>query len=783
MYCGTILNIIFIHRDQFNPDYINFLQMEDNVNDQERQKEYIRLEEISEEIKQQLAISEGNCMVKQSELKETLLNYWEKCGSDEAQLVETANRQRALSSLTHSTPLKLKKMLNSPYFGRIDFIEEDDGLLPQEDQIYIGISTLMNEETGEFLIYDWRAPISGMFYDCGLGKASYHCSVGYIKGRISLKRQYKITNGCMQYMFDADLKIDDEILQEILGKSVDDKMHTIINSIQREQNQIIRDANHRALFVEGPAGSGKTSVALHRIAFLLYRDRDILNEKNVLILSPNHLFSDYISNVLPEMGEENVLQKTFHDCVQGSINQLPIRLETRTSHLETVLSNGSAHEQALRTDNIRFKSSRNFEQIIQEYIDWMETNLVNDYPEIEVHGQIIFSKSEWKHYYLGNLARMPIMIRLEKIKQMIESRIRPLFHAVRKKKEAEIIDRGEEVDENTIKALARMAAREEFSSLHDKVERLTKLAPLSEYRHLFKGNWLFARSTAKMDFPKDWQAIQKQTLSFINNGILPYEDIPPFIYLQGALQGFPINRDIKHLIIDEAQDYTRLQFKILVILFPNSTWTVVGDPDQAVHPFLNTASFNDMSEIIGTEKSIAFRLTRSYRSTKQIQTFCQALLPYKAEVESVNRSGPMPSVTRIEQIQELIPTLVHTIRNIHKDGWRSIAIICKNTYQSKNIFSGLKAQIDLTLVIDEDDTFHQGIVVIPSYLAKGLEFDAVLVINADVINYSREEERQILYTICTRTLHHLSLFYFGNLAPFISGMGDTLYQIIPSYKA
>jgi DNA helicase-2/ATP-dependent DNA helicase PcrA len=752
------------------------------VNDQERQKEHIRLEETLAQIKQQLAISEGICVVKQSELKETLLNYWENCGSDEAQLVETANRQRALSSLTHSTPLKLKRMLNSPYFGRIDFIERGEGLVSQEDSIYIGISTLMNEETGEFLIYDWRAPISSMFYDCGLGKASYHCSVGTIEGNIILKRQYKIINSCIQYMFDADLKIDDEVLQEILGKSVDDKMHTIINSIQREQNQIIRDARHRALLVEGPAGSGKTSVALHRIAFLLYRDRNILDEKNVLILSPNHLFSDYISNVLPEMGEENVLQKTFYDCVSESIDQLSIKLETRTFHLETVLSNRNGHEQALHADNILFKSSRNFEQILQEHIDWMQTNLIDGYPDIEFRGQIIFNKSEWKHYYLGNLSSMPVMIRLEKIKQVIESRIRPLFHTIRKEKEAEIVARGEEVDENTIKALARIAAREEFSSLYDKIDKLTKLAPLSEYRRLFKGNWLFARSTAKINFPENWQLIQKQTLSFINNGIMPYEDIPSFIYLQGALQGFPVNRDIKHLIIDEAQDYTRLQFKILVLLFPNSTWTVVGDSAQAVHPFLNTASFADMSEIINTEKTLAFRLTRSYRSTKQIQAFCQALLSYAPEVESVNRSGSLPSITQIKKIQDLIPTLVYTIENIHKEGWRSIAVICKNTYQAKNIFSGLKGQIDITLVVDEDDTFHQGIIVIPSYLAKGLEFDAVLVINADAINYSREEERHILYTICTRTLHHLSLFYFGTLSPFISGMEKSLYQAVQNSK-
>lgn len=750
------------------------------MNDRDKQIESARLEETLKEIKKQLIISEQECVLKQSELKDTLLNYWDNCGSDEAQLVETANRQRALSTMTHSTPLKLRKMLHSPYFGRIDFMEEEGSFLYPEEQIYIGIATLTDEETGEFIIYDWRAPISSMFYDSGLGQASYRCSAGTISGKITLKRQYKVANGSMEYMFNADLKIDDEVLQEILGKSVDDKMHTIVNSIQREQNQIIRDTNHRALFVEGPAGSGKTSVALHRIAFLLYRDREILSEKNVLILSPNHLFSDYISNVLPEMGEENVLQKTFHDCVSEFIAQLPIRLESRTSHLESVLSNKTGQEQVTRAENIRFKSSGQFEEIIEEYLEWVQTRLVDNYPQIEFNGEIIFTKEEWRQYYLENFSSMPVMTRLEKIRTVIESRMRPFFHAVRKEKEAEIVARAEEVDENTIKALARIAAREMFSAFNEKIDKLTRISPLAEYRRLFKGNWLFERSACKKLFPAQWKNFQKQTISFLNQGILPYEDIPNFIYFQGVLQGFPVNREIKHLIIDEAQDYTKLQFKILVRIFPNSTWTVVGDSAQAVHPCLKTAAFADMSEIIGMDKSIAFRLTRSYRSTKEIQAFCQAILSYSTEGESINRSGNLPSVTHLERMQDMVPTLVERIKTILAAGWRSVAVICKNTYQSTKLFSDLKSHLDLNLVIDEDEAFHQGVVVIPSYLAKGLEFDAVLAINVDEINYRHNEERHILYTICTRTLHHLSLFYYGNPSPFLIEMKEELYQMVPS---
>lgn len=756
------------------------------MNDQQRQEEALRLEVTLEEIKKQLVVSEKSCAQNEFELKETLLNYWDKCGSDEAQLVETANRQRALSTISHSTPLRLRKMLKSPYFGRIDFVEEEDedghSYLEEqgEEKIYVGISTLMNENDGinDFLVYDWRAPISSMFYDGGLGKSAYECAVGTIKGRITLKRQYKITNSTMQYMFDADLKIDDEVLQELLGKSVDDKMHTIVNSIQREQNQIIRNNSHRAMFVEGPAGSGKTSVALHRIAFLLYRDRKILNEKNVLILSPNNLFSDYISNVLPEMGEENVVQKTFHDCALKAIYQLPISLETRTDHLEKVLSNASGPEHTLRMENIRFKSSGNFELIMQEYLDWMQSNLVKDYPAIEFRGNLIFSKAEWQQYYLDNYSSMPVLVRLEKIKKLIEIRMRPFFHAIRKEKEAEIVASAEEVDEDAIKALARIAAREVFASFNEKVDKLTRLTPLSEYRRLFRGDWLFARSTHQEYFPKEWHGIKKQTLDQMNNGLLPYEDIPNFVYFQGVLQGFAVNREIKHLIIDEAQDYTSLQFKILVLLFPNSTWTVVGDPAQAVHPVLKTASFKEMSDIVAMEQSITFRLTRSYRSTKQIQAFCQALLSHPIEVEAVNRSGDLPSVTTLEKTPDLMKAITHTIEQIHEKGWQSVGIICKNTYQAKKLFADLKDQLAVNLVIDENDEFHRGIIIIPSYLAKGLEFDAVLVIHADSINYSRQAERNILYTICTRALHHLSLFYIGKPSPFLSEMDRQLYQLV-----
>lgn len=749
------------------------------MNDQERQAELRRLDMTLEEIEKQLLISDKDCYTQEAELRASLQSYWDYGGSnavDEAQLVETVDRQRALTAVTHGTAQKLRKMINSPYFGRIDFIEETPGYQEQTEQIYIGISTLTHKETGEFLVYDWRAPVSGMFYDFGLGKAWYNCPAGIINGSITLKRQYKITNRHMEYMFNADWKIDDEVLQEILGKSADDKMHTIVNSIQREQNQIVRDETHRALFVEGPAGSGKTSVALHRIAFLLYRDRDKITSKNILILSPNHLFSDYVSNVLPELGEENVPQMTFQDYVSQSAANLSLQFETRSAHLEHIFASSDDEASQIRSAGIRFKSSGIFDQALQEYLNWIQTSLVNEYPDIEVQGEIIFTQNDWKHYFLDSYSTMPVTIRLEKIRELIHIRMRPFVHALREEKEAALIAGDEEVNEKVIKAMARIQARQQLQPLIDKVDRLTSLNPLEEYRRLYSKNSRLIQFLANK-LPAKWHAIRKQSLAFMNQGILPYEDIPPFLYFQGILQGFAAKPDIKHLVIDEAQDYTSLQYKIMVNLFPNSSWTVVGDPAQTLHPFLHTAPFNTASTIINIEKQFMVRLTRSYRSTKQIQDFCQSLLPYKTEVEPINRPGPLPTVCFAETPEESSEMLLKTIRQHIADGWNSIGIICKSTAESEMLFAELKDHIrHLQLVTSEDDQFPRGIVIMPSYLAKGLEFDAVLVINVDESNYNRTEERHILYTICTRALHRLNLFYQGKISPFISQLDKALYK-------
>jgi DNA helicase-2/ATP-dependent DNA helicase PcrA len=749
------------------------------MNEIECKYELERLKTILLLIEKLLAIGANHRNDSHIELRNTLGDYWENVGrdnADEAQLIEVVERQRSITTVMNDNYQQLKRIIDSPYFGRIDFTETNLQVAMVSEKIYIGVSTLTDPANGDLLIYDWRSPIAGMFYDFERGAAFYNCPSGTMSGLITLKRQYKIVNSIMKYMFDSDLKIDDEMLQELLGKSADDKMHSIVTSIQREQNEVIRNKGHRLLFVQGPAGCGKTSIALHRVAYLLYRDKEVLTSKNVLILSPHHIFSDYISNVLPEIGEENVLHTTFQDYIASSKSGLPIQVENRSEHLEFLLTNHGSSKLRNHIANIIYKSSTDFESVLQNFLDYLDKDIILAYPPITFREQIIFSQEDWQEYYLTSLSFLPVKRRLAKIQEIILLRLRPHVHKLRQEKVAEIVATAEEVNEKTIQALARIAAKEELASLVIKIEKLTSIDPFTLYQQLFEDAELFQRYRAHTPIPQQWSKIKKHTLSKLRSGLLPYEDSFPFSYFQGILEGFPVSLEVKHLVIDEAQDYTALQYKILAYLFPNCSWTILGDPAQVIHPYLPTVDFEAASRILNIPNPIIFRLTQSYRSTKEIQNFCQALLPNIDETTSIHRSGTLPRVIRIQR-QNSVPSILNReIKKLQEEGWQSIAMICKTSQDCTIIYNQLKAETKLTLISNENDEFHRGIIVIPAYLAKGLEFDAVFVLNVDARTYGYTGDANILYTICTRALHRLSLFYSGNLSPLITNLATSLYQ-------
>lgn len=747
------------------------------LNAAEWEHELKRLTRVIDEIKSQLSLQEDETQVSLGKLRNALTSYWdERFAGDEAQHLETVDRERQLHSLSHGKKNRLAKMIEKPYFGRIDFIEQSGSNAPLEpEQIYIGIGGLFDSQTDETLIYDWRAPVSSMFYDYEHGLAQYECPMGTVKGEITLKRQYQIRKSVLEYMFDCQLKIDDEILQKLLSKNVDDKMRTIVNSIQREQNRVIRDELHRLLVVQGVAGSGKTSIALHRVAYLLYQQRKTITSKNVLIFSPNRVFSDYISDVLPELGEENVLQTIFQDFIKNMISfSKQMRIESWSDQLDYLLTAPDEDSHQTAISSIRYKSTSNFAQFIKAYAVYLEEYLLNNFPEIVYGKRLIFSIDEWKTLW-KRLNYLPPSKRLLQIKLRIFKKIRPLVKKLRQRKIEEITASGEEINEKTIKALARLAVWQELQPLREKISCFTQLDVLEIYRKLYEDKSLWIKINHGVELPENWSEICKQTLVRLDQAYLSYEDIIPILYLQGYFEGFPANNSILHLVIDEAQDYTALQYEIIKKLFPRSTWTVLGDLEQTVHPFLNITDFGIIAEFFGGEDALLVKLTKSYRSTSEIVVFARSLLPEGEPINHLHRPGNKPEIVKVAEPEKLIEAIGKKIVELQEANYRSIAIICKNNQDSLSVYESLKMQIMVGLITKDESIFGQGVMVIPVYLAKGLEFDAVIVHNVSRGKYYREWESKILYVACTRALHHLTLFYSGQLSPLITSKSSSLY--------
>ncbi len=749
--------------------------MDANANLLEQQ----HLEQTLRQIAAQLGISDTTYAATKAELDKVLDTYWQTTYADfwdEAQLTEIVEREKNIAEAARRRRAHFAKMLSAPYFGRIDFRELQPNMQTNLEMVYIGIATLADPNSGELLVFDWRSPIAGMFYDFQTGPAHYHCPIGEIHGAITLKRQYKIADGQLNYWFDSDLTIEDEILQEILGRSTDQKMRTIVNSIQREQNQIIRDADHRVLLVQGPAGSGKTSIALHRAAYLLYRERDTLTAKQILIFSPNYIFADYISNVLPELGEANVRQTTFQDYIDHTKLQFPAKVEDWNEQLELFMSDPGDPATRTRAAGIGFKSAPVFAELLESYLQHIMERLVREYPKLTLDGENYFSREEWEELFQVNLAYLPPAKRLRQIRKVIQQKLRPLVRRSRAKHEAAIAATGEEVNEKTIRVLARLAAKAELEPLTSELVRRTELDPFQLYQQLFRDEALFARLTAGLPLPENWPEIRRQTLEWFENGRIMYEDSLPLLYFHGCLSGFPVRGDIRQLIIDEAQDFTILQYRIVNQLFPRCAWTILGDRSQSIHPYLQTADFQTAAAILGATDSRLLTLQKSYRSTSEIQSFAQAVSTDALTGEPIRRSGMLPQVYSFPDPEGSAAGLQALIDQIRADGLRSIALITKAAQQAEILYRLLQPILPIHLIKNENSEFHRGIVAIPGYLAKGLEFDAVLVWDANAQNYAAAADRNLFYTVCTRALHRLFICHSGELTPFVAAIPAALYQ-------
>jgi DNA helicase-2/ATP-dependent DNA helicase PcrA len=688
----------------------------------------------------------------------------------------------------------LSRLKYSPYFGRIDFLEEGETVA---ERVYLGIASFMDERDENFLIYDWRAPVSSLYYDYTPGPAQYKTPEGTITGQMTIKRQFIIKASEIKGMFDTGVTIGDEMLQEVLGNNASTQMKSIVATIQREQNEIIRDERSKILIVEGVAGSGKTSAALQRVAYLLYRYRGTLNSENIMLFSPNPLFNSYVATVLPELGEENMQQSTFLQYLTERVGK-ELDVEDPFTQMEYLLSgNDDENEYQARVAGIRFKAGLDFKNSIDQYaLGLSKSGLI--FREIKFRGELLVSNKEIHDYFYSLeesitipnrmqlvkewlIKKLRRLVKLERSKSWVEEEIQFLekedfMEAFKKLQEKEPVTQNQFDDfEQEQKFLSEMVVKEKFKPLFARVKSLRFIDRPEMYIQLFD----HVERSGK-GVPANWDHICIQTVDNINNMEIPYEDATPYAYLQDLIEGRKSSSAIRHIFIDEAQDYSPLQFAYIQKLFPYSKMTLLGDFNQAIFSGATGSDtvLSNLDNLVGDIKS--FVLTKTYRSTKEIVAFTSALIEGGETIEPFNRSGRKP-LLKLANSNEVNSLILEKINEFQKAGHRTIAVICRTAEESKGVFAVLKNEISLHLIEKGTISYETGILVIPSYLAKGIEFDAVILY--DTSKYKRESERKLFYTVCTRAMHVLYMFATAGLNPLLDSVPKDTYTLEESSTA
>lgn len=606
---------------------------------------------------------------------------------------------------------KRLKQIQSPYFARIDFCEDGE----DEEALYIGVNTFIDPEEEDIYIYDWRSPIASLYYNnFDGGRAEYESPVRKITGDITRKRQYRIRGGEMEYMIESLMTVNDDILQKELKSNSGERMKNIVATIQQEQNKIIRNDSAAVLIIQGVAGSGKTSIALHRVAYLLYRYNGTLKSENFMIISPNIVFSDYISGVLPELGEDNINEV----CMDGLAN---IILNDRYSfqtffeqveHLLNTSDNGAR-------ERIEFKSTLDFCNRLDEFIEYAGDEYFQ--PEDLDLGDYTLSADKIKEIYLSKTG--------SSIKERLKKTINQII--------ADFNKQSEEPMEDYM-----------VSDVHKSVKAMYIYRnPLNFYREFYK------------------HIGREDLFRMTKENRLEYCDLFPLAYVKIAIDGDNGTfSDIKHLLIDEMQDYTPIQYAVISKVF-RCHMTILGDGYQSVNPYSSTY-IEKIKPFFA--RCTCVELNNSYRSTYEILDFSKRIINNEKLIP-MERHGDIPELIACGSESEQLEKTMSAIEDFEKSGMTSMGIICKSMKQSKALYSKLSAEKKgITLLDFESDKFENGIIVTSAHLSKGLEFDRVLLPDVTEENYSTEMDRGLLYIGCTRAMHKLDLLYSGKKTRLIS---------------
>lgn len=780
-----------------------------DLNDQDWQDEQRRVDMVTGKVAVRKKALEADVGVVRGDVVELRKDFWDEVrvnfsSSDDLGETSTSLRQqsqvlseRERAHLQASETLKkLKLLVDSPYFGRIDFTEEGQ---PRTEQIYLGIASFLDDDQETFLVYDWRAPVSSLYYDGAPGPASYETPGGEISGRMELKRQFVIRDGRIKVMFDTGVTIGDELLQQVLSHSSDSQMKSIVATIQKEQNAVIRNDKSRMLVVQGAAGSGKTSAALQRVAYLLYKYRETLKADQVLLFSPNPMFNSYVSTVLPELGEENMLQTTFQAYLEHRLGR-EFDLEDVFSQMEAILKAEEGPWLQAKRASIAYKSSPHFLETIQRYKERLEHRGMKFKP-VRFKGRLIVSEQAMEEKFYGFDQSVRLANRVELLKDWLLKELAQFAKQERKEpwvdEQIQLLDPDEyqkaytrmrrkqgaknaTFDDFELERslLAKMVVNEWLKPVRKWIKRTRFVDVKAMYEELFLNEELFLE-VSEGKLPDEWDEIGKQTVLTIREGKLSYEDVTPYLYLQDLLKGFQVNNVIRHVFIDEVQDYSPFQLEYVKRIFPRARMTALGDLNQGIYAHTDVlgGSLESLKKLYGEEHTEVISLTRSYRSTHEIVDFTRSMMPGGESIVPFNRHGEKPVLRKVNGREELHQYIVQKIKELKNEGYEHTAIICKTAEESEFVYESLKEELPLKKIAKTTPSFVTGTLVIPSYLAKGVEFDAVVIYDASSDAYDRESERKLFYTACTRAMHQLCMFSLGEPSRFIRDIDPAKYTL------
>lgn len=682
----------------------------------------------------------------------------------------------------------LTKAVQKPYFARIDFKEKTSDVL---EKLYIGKVSLAREEDQRILIVDWRAPISNLYYEGRLGDASYTCPDGNIDGELSLKRQFSIEEGKLINIFDIDITTSDELLQSCLGANADNRLKDIVSTIQEEQNKIVRADMWKPLIVQGAAGSGKTTIALHRIAYLVYTFDKTFEPESFMIIAPNKLFLNYISEVLPELGVDRVKQTTFKDFAMDLLHK---RFKIQDENEKLVRFSESRKTAAERLEDERLKAcsrlkcSMEFKEIIDRYIARVEKDYIPK-QNFCIGKTIVYTYEEINSLFLEEYKRWPFAQRIDEIKKHLayglEKKKQQMKEDIQQKgydfllkiknsaksqgEKQALIQRLYQRQEEAIQLLEQNAKK----AIKEYVRLIDKPDPAEYYRDCIRA--ITQDASGEEHYFSLLPFLREYSGELFQKGFIELEDLAPMIYLKYRIYGMDEKIPVKHIIIDEAQDFSAFQIYVLRKIIKDSSFTILGDLCQGIHSYRGIHSWEDIKVNVFEEKDCEIlMLQKSYRTTVEILEAANLVIDHLKQSnipkgEPVIRHGEQVKIIEEQDFGSMTRDICRILKTELGEQFKSAAVICKTLDECKQIYSALRKDIpDIHVITGKEDEYKSGVVIVPSYLAKGLEFDIVIISNANSMNYREDElDIKLLYVSMTRPLHKLFVLFEGEMSPLL----------------